>query len=93
MGISSLGFPSLLSISSFVIRISFVIGYFVTSLCFVIMFRHWYYSLLMLVTYVSVFLFWKQFPSRVNFVVGLRPRRDQGRRAPGGMTLAAILRQ
>ncbi len=34
------------------------------------MFRHWYYSLLMLVTYVSVFLFWKQFPSRVGFVLG-----------------------
>jgi len=34
------------------------------------MLRHWYYSLLMLVTYVSVFLFWKQFPSRVNFIVG-----------------------
>ena len=32
--------------------------------------HHWYYSLLMLVTYVSVFLFWKQFPSRVGFVVG-----------------------
>ncbi len=33
------------------------------------MLRHWYYSLWMLVTYVSVFLFWKQFPSRVGFVV------------------------
>ncbi len=34
------------------------------------MLRSWYYSLLMLVTYVSLFLFWKLAPSRLGFVVG-----------------------
>ncbi len=31
--------------------------------------RGWSYSLQMLVTYVSVFLFWRAFPSRAGFVV------------------------
>ena len=34
------------------------------------MLRRWYYSLLMLVTYVMVFLFWKHFPSRTGFILG-----------------------
>ena len=30
----------------------------------------WSYSLLMLVTYVTLFVYWKFFPSRVGFVLG-----------------------
>ena len=33
------------------------------------MLRNWYYSLAMLITYVSVFLYWKQFPSRLGFLL------------------------
>lgn len=33
------------------------------------MLKNWYYSLLMWASYVSLFLYWKYFPSRTTFVV------------------------
>ncbi len=32
--------------------------------------KRWSYSLVMLVLYVALFLFWKQYPSRTSFVAG-----------------------